>query len=332
MESTEKKVRINKYDNLKGLAIFLIVLGHLCFFDFIGISKLISFIYIIHLPIFFFVSGYFSKIGINEPVKLFKRLIIPYLIFTIIYYIYFLQWGIATNIPFLVPTYALWFLLVIFFMKLLLPIFDKFRYPILMALIIAILFGFINLKLDFLGFKRFFVFLPIYLIGFYYNDYKQKVLENYRKIYDFLENKIILILISIVVLSFSIYIAFTVPFELITMKYPYTNHYLYNMLARFSIIAIGIISTLILNRIMIDKECFLTKWGRNSMTVYLLHIFVTKFLEKNAMNWFDNGLIALIFAFLLATLIVYIFSRDIFTKYLNLLTDEVANLVLDKKE
>ncbi|MBQ3472739.1 MAG: hypothetical protein IJH35_01515, partial [Methanobrevibacter sp.] len=69
-----------------------------------------------------------------------------------------------------------------------------------------------------------------------------------------------------------------------------------------------------------------------SMTVYLLHIFVTKFLETNAMNWFDNGLIALIFAFLLATLIVYIFSRDIFTKYLNLLTDEVAHLVLDKKE
>ena len=72
--------RINKYDNLKGLAIIFIVLGHMCFFP-----VLKNVIYIVHLPIFFFVAGYFSKIGPDEPVKAFKRLMVPFIIFCIIY-------------------------------------------------------------------------------------------------------------------------------------------------------------------------------------------------------------------------------------------------------
>ena len=76
------KNRINKFDNLKGFAIFLIVLGHFLFLtDYKNILVLRNFIYIFHLPIFFFVAGYFSKIDSSQPLKSFKRYTIHDFIF-----------------------------------------------------------------------------------------------------------------------------------------------------------------------------------------------------------------------------------------------------------
>ena len=70
MDELKSSVRINRFDNLKGLAIFLIVLGHLSFITELDSINLIhNYIYLIHLPIFFFVAGYFSKIGPDETKK-----------------------------------------------------------------------------------------------------------------------------------------------------------------------------------------------------------------------------------------------------------------------
>lgn len=60
-----EKERDYLFDNIKGLLIFLVVFGHLISYssfkkihsiDFIYLS-----IYIFHMPIFVFISGYFSK-------------------------------------------------------------------------------------------------------------------------------------------------------------------------------------------------------------------------------------------------------------------------------
>ena len=70
MSAIASKGRITKFDNLKGLAILLVVLGHLTFIrSFWVMSFTRNFVFLIHLPLFFFVAGYFSKIGPDEPVK-----------------------------------------------------------------------------------------------------------------------------------------------------------------------------------------------------------------------------------------------------------------------
>ena len=80
MNETKTKPRINRFDNLRGLAIFLIVFGHMAFSTkFFSIDFLHSFVYLFHLAILFFVSGYFSKVDLKQPIKLFKRLLIPYI-------------------------------------------------------------------------------------------------------------------------------------------------------------------------------------------------------------------------------------------------------------
>ena len=64
------KDRKYEYDNLKGILIYLVVLGHLLISFTHETSKLTlmitSFIYTFHMPIFFIVSGYFSKKKITK--------------------------------------------------------------------------------------------------------------------------------------------------------------------------------------------------------------------------------------------------------------------------
>ena len=89
MTTTLASNRIHRFDNLKGLAIILVVIGHLIYLKNTKEINLIrNFIYIIHLPVFFFVSGYFSKIEEGQPIKSFKRLMIPFILFCIIYWLF----------------------------------------------------------------------------------------------------------------------------------------------------------------------------------------------------------------------------------------------------
>jgi acyltransferase len=79
-------------DSLKGMAIILVVIGHLTTIS----SGLNQYIYSFHMPLFFFISGYlinFEKYINLEKTYLIKRassLIIPYFFFSIISYIFYI--------------------------------------------------------------------------------------------------------------------------------------------------------------------------------------------------------------------------------------------------
>lgn len=67
-----KSERMYKWDNLKFILIFLVVLGH--FMEgFLDDSELFKatwlYIYSFHMPVFIFISGLFSKGAVNDPVK-----------------------------------------------------------------------------------------------------------------------------------------------------------------------------------------------------------------------------------------------------------------------
>ena len=77
MNEIKKKTRINRFDNLKGLAIFLVVLGHLAFLTkYDSINFIHSYVLIFHMAIFFFVSGYFSRTDEKLYIKSVKRILI----------------------------------------------------------------------------------------------------------------------------------------------------------------------------------------------------------------------------------------------------------------
>jgi acyltransferase len=83
--------RIEWVDIAKGIGIILVIVGHTS----IEFSWLGKFIYSFHMPLFFFLSGYFASHGQYATIAAFiKRkssaLLIPYFIFAFISYLYFL--------------------------------------------------------------------------------------------------------------------------------------------------------------------------------------------------------------------------------------------------
>lgn len=80
-------------DAVKGLAIILVVVGHITAFSNPGNLKnnlLYNLIYSFHMPLFFFISGYlvvgrFGPTAYSWIKKKFTQLVIPYLIFTFFY-------------------------------------------------------------------------------------------------------------------------------------------------------------------------------------------------------------------------------------------------------
>lgn len=118
-------LRYHWIDNIKVFALYLVVLGH------IGTSSLHHIIYGFHMPLFFLLSGMLHK---DKPVAdMFKRLVIPYILFNIIYLALESPWLYRQygNVDFLLrdvrgivyPTehpidYPTWFLLSLFEIKL----------------------------------------------------------------------------------------------------------------------------------------------------------------------------------------------------------------------
>lgn len=67
--------RIHYFDQMKGLAILLVVIGHVMQFSFgYAQSDLVNMLGIFHMPIFFYISGYFAYKEIPSFMGLMKRL------------------------------------------------------------------------------------------------------------------------------------------------------------------------------------------------------------------------------------------------------------------
>ena len=272
-------MRINKYDNLKGIAILMILFWH---FDF-TLKTINPYIYKIFyltaLPIFFFVSGYFSKIGPDEPLKNIKRLLIPYIVFCTITHIFnFIVFG-KTNVNtiYLMSSFALWFILALFFMKMSLPVVDKLRYPLIISIICALIVGNIKVSSNFLGLTRCLAYFPIFLVGFYYKQYREKFELLLPKIKNFIDNHTLLIFITLCILTLPVIIKFNL--RVFSFQQKYNGNISFEIIKRFITIMFEIAWVLMLNKIMTNKNCFLTKFGRNSMSVYLLHCYIALLIQ-----------------------------------------------------
>ncbi len=88
-KSTTPKKRLDYIDILRGIGIMIMLMGHIGY----G-GKFDRYIHTFHMPLFFFVSGYFYTYRpnnlINKVVKKFRTLIIPYIIFGVINYVFWL--------------------------------------------------------------------------------------------------------------------------------------------------------------------------------------------------------------------------------------------------
>ncbi|MBZ9570432.1 acyltransferase family protein [Methanobrevibacter sp. TMH8] len=344
--ATTSKIRLNKYDNLKGLAIILVVLGHIIprFDGFPIYANIYNLIYIFHMPIFFFVAGYFSKVTENSDLKAFKSLMIPFFVFSILWYVFdYLLRGNVSDLPFILPPSGLWFLLALFFMKLFLPIFTKIKHMFWLSLILALLIGICDIPNNILAVSRFLCFTPVFLVGYYYknsekylNNLKPKIKKAMIIVRDFIyNNKLILVIILIV----SLIIIDIIGNYILPGRFTFRLSYMglhqgikYGMLKRLFVISAGIIITFLITLLMTDKKSFLTKIGRNSLAIYLLHfyliVFSNMFITKTHIGHLisHNVVFSGIYLVVATMIIVIILSPNIFNDSIRKLNDYVWDI------
>jgi len=272
-------VRSSYFDNIKGVLIILVVLGHLLE-DFLNLG-FIKYLYILifsfHIPLFVFCSGYFAT-NINL-IKIIKRLVFPYVVFQTLYFFFntYLMKNTGVTYNFTDPAWTLWYLLSFAFWGVLVQFIKEVNIKIiLMAFIIGLLAGFNNSIGSYLSLSRTFVFFPFFLLGFYCN--KNKI--DFDK---FKRNKLFVAVVSLlsVVIVSGLYIFINkidIMWLYSFLSYQSLN---YNLIIRLGIYLVALVlSAMIMIIIPSSKIYKITNIGVNSMVVYLLHGFVIRFLER----------------------------------------------------
>ncbi|KOG40722.1 acyltransferase family protein [Streptomyces resistomycificus] len=161
------------FDNAKYLAIVLVAIGHSwepLKDDSRILEGLYTVVYAFHMPAFIIISGFFSRSFDMRPDRL-RRLItgvvVPYVLFETAYSLFNRYVGGAPDqdISLLDPWYLTWFLIALFVWRLTTPIWKLVRWPLPLALAIAMLASVSPDIGDDLDLQRVLQFLPFFVVG-----------------------------------------------------------------------------------------------------------------------------------------------------------------------
>ncbi|MEU3288466.1 acyltransferase family protein [Streptomyces longwoodensis] len=160
------------FDNAKYLAIVLVAVAH-SWEPLKGDSRTLQaaymFVYAFHMPAFIVVSGFFSRSFDGGPDRL-RRLItgvaVPYVVFETAYPLFRQAVdGQPMDITLLDPWYLTWFLVALFIWRLTTPVWKLVRWPLPLALVLAMLASVTPGIGDDLDLQRVLQFLPFFVLG-----------------------------------------------------------------------------------------------------------------------------------------------------------------------
>ena len=298
----------NRYymiDNLRLLAIVLVVLGHLCeTVSFKGSQFLYLLIYTFHMPLFSCISGFcFSYNPEQKPYKIFKNFLYPYIAFQtlwVFFNIYVLQ--VPSQLQYTTPIWVMWYLPAVSAWYLISFILDvnkvspKIVFPI--SLLLALVVGYDASVGYYLSLSRIIVMFPFFFMGIYIRKHIT-LLERIR-------NNSILKIAAVCVLAGASLLIFVVRQDISATWAYYATNYANSgctISYRALLIFIAALITTSLFCLMPDKNFkVLTSIGQNTMSIYLLHGFLVKYLA--AINWGSYIHNALIGTVLLTVLLV----------------------------
>lgn len=278
MEIKSPNTRLPYWDNIKGVLIILVVIGHYlwAYWDSDNVRQVISFIYLFHMPAFVFVSGYFSKSENSRLSHSILRLIVTYLVFNSLMMI---MNALLTDgsFQFITPYYSFWYLVSLVLWRLTVKYIENIYKVILMSIVLALLIGFWSDVNNILAISRTIVFYPFFLLG-----YKLPA----EKIHNFVQRRNWLnYLLGTVLLTATVYISwlFICSVPSITQSALLMDGYIdfSGLLIRVGIFYIATLMILCFVVLSPNKHVpVLTRLGKNSLAIFVLHRFFTLVFVK----------------------------------------------------
>jgi fucose 4-O-acetylase-like acetyltransferase len=286
MESVKVGDRDPWFDNIKAVLIFFVVFGHV-------IQKYIhdrnSYIYIafviiycFHMPLFIFISGYFSKDAGKTQSKAFERFLLPYIVWEFIWFI--VNKGLLRNpdFNFAVPWFAYWYFVSLFTLCLFLPILVRIRFIVPVLFILAVVSG---LYPDYgapFSAGRTICFSGFFMLGYFC---RRSILEKIRKC------RIPVLAAAFITIGTLILLCLTTytrsRLGKIERSLWMAEAYRSTLIAiedGIVIRSIIIVSAFFLGSFVIAftpcKNSYLTTIGKNSLTVFVIHGFFVEVLNR----------------------------------------------------
>jgi len=292
-------------------------------------------IYSVHMPIFIIISGMLAanKLSGEQVKKLATTTLLPLLIFTLIYEVFNLVIfkSISSYTLNLQPYWILWFLYSMFFWKLILPLALKLKFPLLTALTISLIAGYFEEIGYFLGISRTLYFFPFFIVGYYLKNSKYS-LEYFQKL-----PKSVYITIIIANLAF-FYFNSDIQHQWLfgSLSYAFFEYdFLIATGIKIAFYSISFVSSIALLMLFPRKKYKFTKYGSNSLFVYVWHgFFIKLFIGIGIFTILgkQSEIVAITSLFLVALLLTSTLSINLISKYsYKLLLNPFSKALLNKK-
>ena len=285
--------RIYRWDNVKALLIYLVVLGHFVT-QYAGSSELCKtlffIIYTFHMPAFIFVSGLFSKSSLkNNSIKINRVITFLLLYVSLKAVIWGVQKAFGENVQFRLFYEAgiPWYMLAMAVFISLTYITDKIdpKFLIAISLVIALIAGYDDDVNDFLCLSRLLVFYPVFLLGYYADGEKIADLAGRKSIKCISMLLLAAFIAAMILLTDRLY-ALNLG-SIITARHPYSSLRYPAYGAAFRLcwyILSGALSFALFSAVPGTKN-FLSYLGADTLPIYFLHrplLYIYMLADTNA--------------------------------------------------
>jgi len=254
-----------------------------------GMQILFDSIYTFHIPMFVFVTGYFSRDFHldSHGLKILKLIAYQYVVFQTLYSFldHFLFHAPNIYYSFFMPYSLLWFLFSNFFWKILLRLFTTLRHPILVSILLGVIVGYIHGLGGWFSFSRTLVYFPFFLAGYYIKmDSIKKYLARIRWF----------AVCAGLLISVSLWLGWKIDLRWLYGSYTYGqigHQEWYAGIYRFVTYAFEGIASLGLLCLVPWKYSQITERGKHTLYVFLIHgLLVKTLLALGIYRWIQTPL------------------------------------------
>jgi fucose 4-O-acetylase-like acetyltransferase/lysophospholipase L1-like esterase len=316
--------RIAYWDNVKGILIFFVVFGHYIW-QYLGsglAGTIVGLIYVFHMPAFIFVAGFLSKSEHSRSKQSLGKLAIIYIVFNTAMML--LSSGLFnTSFQLLTPAYSYWFLLSLIMWRATIQYIPESKLFAVVCIIAAILVGWWKDVTNVLALARTIVFFPFFYIGYRMPAEKFLQFVRTRKPRHYLLGGLIFSYALLISLIFLNKFPWLGQSDFLMDSYGSAE----DMIVRIALLSLAVLFIAgILMLVPAKPMPWLAKWGKNSISVYVLHRFFTFLFIKGfpTASYSDLFVIPALGAALLTTMVL---GSSLVAGGFNRLIDSVAKFV-----